>query len=165
MNIPFVSFKPLEKELDKELRGAFERVFNQSWYIEGEEDKRFEEDALRMLRAIRFSAQLDFNICNETYESIKRNAFLIKYISFERIEEELTKIITSNHPEKIKLLYDTGISHYIFPELDAMFENYPDLKDDWDENYGDRINQLVFIGKGYKKADILEKLNACLATA
>ncbi len=50
-------------------------------------------------------------------------------------------------------------------ELDVMFENYPDLKDDWDDQYGDRINQLVFIGKGYKKADILAKLNTCLATA
>ena len=47
-------------------------------------------------------------------------------------------------------------------ELDAMFENYPDLKDDWHEVYGDRINQLVFIGKGYKKADILAKLESCL---
>ena len=47
-------------------------------------------------------------------------------------------------------------------ELDAMFENYPDLKDDWHEVYGDRINQLVFIGKGYKKADIIEKLERCL---
>ena len=44
MEIPFVSFKPLEKELDKELRNAFERVYNRSWYIEGEEDKKFEED-------------------------------------------------------------------------------------------------------------------------
>ena len=47
-------------------------------------------------------------------------------------------------------------------ELDAMFENYPDLKDDWDATYGDRINQLVFIGKGYKKADILARLESCL---
>jgi len=43
MNIPFVTFKPLEKELDKELRAAFERVYFRSWYIEGEEDKTFEE--------------------------------------------------------------------------------------------------------------------------
>lgn len=43
MKIPFVSFKPMEKELDKEIRGAFERVFEKSWYIEGEEDKHFEE--------------------------------------------------------------------------------------------------------------------------
>ena len=43
MKIPFVTFKPMEKELDTELRNAFERVFDRSWYIEGEEDKRFEE--------------------------------------------------------------------------------------------------------------------------
>ena len=44
MKIPFVTFKPLENELDKELRDAFERVYNRSWYIEGEEDKKFEAD-------------------------------------------------------------------------------------------------------------------------
>jgi len=43
MNIPFVTFKPLEKELDKDLRAAFERVYTRSWYIEGEEDKAFEK--------------------------------------------------------------------------------------------------------------------------
>ena len=43
MNIPFVTFKPLEKELDTDLRAAFERVYTRSWYIEGEEDKAFEE--------------------------------------------------------------------------------------------------------------------------
>ena len=50
-------------------------------------------------------------------------------------------------------------------ELDTMFENFPDLRDDWDEQYGDRINQLVFIGKDYKKSDILVKLESCLVTA
>lgn len=44
MNIPFVSFKPLEKELDKEIRDAFERVYSRSWYIEGEENKNFEKE-------------------------------------------------------------------------------------------------------------------------
>ena len=44
MKIPFVSFRPMEKELDKELRAAFERVYNRSWYIEGEEDQKFEAD-------------------------------------------------------------------------------------------------------------------------
>ena len=43
MNIPFVSFKPLEKELNTELRNAFERVFERSWYIEGKEDEAFEK--------------------------------------------------------------------------------------------------------------------------
>ena len=44
MEIPFVSFKPLERELEKEIREAFDRVFNASWYIEGKEDKLFEEE-------------------------------------------------------------------------------------------------------------------------
>ena len=48
-------------------------------------------------------------------------------------------------------------------EVEAIFENYPDLKDDWDDTYGDRINQLVFIGMNYKKADILARLESCLA--
>lgn len=44
MKIPFVSFKPMEKELDSELRAAFERVYSNSWYIECEEDAKFEKD-------------------------------------------------------------------------------------------------------------------------
>ncbi|MCF0146123.1 MAG: DegT/DnrJ/EryC1/StrS family aminotransferase, partial [Eubacterium sp.] len=43
MKIPFVTFKPLEKEIDTEIRAAFERVYSRSWYIEGEEDKSFEK--------------------------------------------------------------------------------------------------------------------------
>ena len=43
MKVPFVSFRPMERELDAELRGAFERVFSQSWYIEGKEDEHFEK--------------------------------------------------------------------------------------------------------------------------
>ena len=44
MKVPFVTFKPLEKELDNELRSAFERVYNRSWYIDGEEDTKFEDE-------------------------------------------------------------------------------------------------------------------------
>ena len=47
-------------------------------------------------------------------------------------------------------------------EIDAIEEEYPDIKEDWDEQYGDRINQLVFIGKDYEKSEILELLNACV---
>ena len=43
MNVPFVSFKPMEKELDTEIKSAFERVYNASWYIEGKEDEAFEK--------------------------------------------------------------------------------------------------------------------------
>jgi len=47
-------------------------------------------------------------------------------------------------------------------ELDALVRDYPDIKDDWDEQYGDRSNQVVFIGKGYEKSDIVKKLYDCI---
>jgi len=50
-------------------------------------------------------------------------------------------------------------------ELEAIQQNYPDFMDDWDSTYGDRINQLVFIGKGYQKANIMSKINNCLEIA
>ena len=87
----------------------------------GNPNERFNEDALRMLRAIRFAAQLGFTIEENTYNAIIENAHLIQNVSYERIEAELTKILTSKNPEMIKLLCDTGISKYIFPELDALF--------------------------------------------
>ena len=88
----------------------------------GNPDERFKEDALRMLRAIRFSAQLGFTIEENTLNAIKENAHLIKNVSFERIEAEMTKILTSDHPEKIKMFYELGISDYILPELNEIFE-------------------------------------------
>lgn len=48
-------------------------------------------------------------------------------------------------------------------ELQPMLQDFPDLKDDWDEDYGDRLNQVVFIGKNYEKADILKRLYECIA--
>lgn len=54
------------------------------------------------------------------------------------------------------------MASYPQDELDALFEAFPDLKDDWDERYGDRINQLVVIGKGFEKAKIVDLLNDCL---
>jgi tRNA nucleotidyltransferase (CCA-adding enzyme) len=84
----------------------------------GDPDKRFNEDALRMLRAIRFSCQLQFNIEKATYEAISRNSSLIKNISAERIRDELIKMITSEIPSRgIRMLHETGLIDYIIPEL------------------------------------------------
>ena len=81
----------------------------------GEADKRFIEDALRMLRAIRFSSQLGFKIDSKTLDSIKKNSFLIKNISNERIIAELNKIFLSNNAATgIKLLYENNILENIF---------------------------------------------------
>lgn len=82
--------------------------------------ERFEEDALRILRAIRFSAQLDFAIEHETYEAISRIAPNIAKVSKERIQVELTKLLCSAHPEKICMVYETGISRYISPAFSRL---------------------------------------------
>lgn len=74
---------------------------------------RFTEDALRILRAIRFSAQLGFRIEDETYAAVSRIAPNLAKVSRERIAVELTKLLKSGHPEKMKLVYDTGAAGYI----------------------------------------------------
>ena len=88
----------------------------------GNPSHRFREDALRMLRAIRFSAQLGFDIEQSTLEGIRDNSDLILNISSERIRDELTKILVSDHTEKFKLLKDTGLLKLMIPEFDACFE-------------------------------------------
>lgn len=88
----------------------------------GEPKQRFTEDALRMLRALRFSAQLNFEIEAATYEAITELAQSITQVSAERICVELTKLITSDHPKKLEQIYHTGLGKYILPEFDAMME-------------------------------------------
>jgi poly(A) polymerase len=84
-------------------------------------DSTFIDDPLRMMRAIRFATQLDFNIENKTYKSIINNKERIKIVSKERIVDELNKIILSNKPSiGFKLLEDSGLLAIIFPELDQM---------------------------------------------
>ncbi|NFO04201.1 CCA tRNA nucleotidyltransferase [Clostridium botulinum] len=82
----------------------------------GNSEKRFSEDALRMLRAIRFSSQLDFSISNETLNSIKNLRYNIKNISKERIREEFNKILLSS-TKGIDILIETGLIEHIFPEI------------------------------------------------
>lgn len=85
----------------------------------GEADKRFGEDALRMLRAIRFACQLNFSISTDTMNSIIKNADLIKHISQERIRDEFVNIILSPSPSVgIDLLQKFGLLKYIIPELE-----------------------------------------------
>ena len=85
----------------------------------GEPDDRFNEDALRMLRAVRFSVQLGFSISQETGESILKNGVLIKNISAERIRDEFIKIINSENPAAgIVMLQKFELLKYIIPELE-----------------------------------------------
>jgi len=94
----------------------------------GDPDRRFKEDALRMLRAIRFSAQLNFEVEQSTMLSICRNSGTVTKISIERIRDELTKILISNNPGSFSLLKDTGLIRHVIPEFEQCFltdQNHP----------------------------------------
>ena len=86
----------------------------------GDPMERFSEDALRILRAVRFSAQLAFPIEPETAEAIRKLAPTLERISAERIQTELVKLLVSAHPERIQDAYELGITKVILPEWDAM---------------------------------------------
>lgn len=86
----------------------------------GKAKERFSEDALRILRAVRFAAQLKFQIEEETKEAIEELAVNLKNISAERIQTELVKLLVSKEPERIKEAYELGITKVILPEFDAM---------------------------------------------
>ncbi|MBS4899230.1 MAG: CCA tRNA nucleotidyltransferase [Clostridiales bacterium] len=86
----------------------------------GNPEYRFKEDALRMMRAIRFSAQLGFNIDIETYHAIIRCSHLIKQVSVERIQTELTKTLMSVNPEAVKEYQLTGLFIEILPEINKI---------------------------------------------
>lgn len=87
----------------------------------GDAAHRFEEDALRMLRAVRFSAQLNYSIEENTLYAIEKHCHLLNNISGERIRDELNKILLAN-PMIFQLLQSTGILRQVLPELDICFE-------------------------------------------
>src|SRR5579883_1590197 len=86
--------------------------------VGGEPDKRFDEDPLRLLRAVRFASQLDFTIEPETKRSIVRQAPKLQKISRERIRDEMNKLLLSDHPAKgLDLLVELGLMEWIIPEV------------------------------------------------
>lgn len=84
----------------------------------GDPVERFSEDALRMMRAVRFSAQLGYRIEEETSNAIRVLAPDLKKISAERIQTELVKLLTSPHPDYLRMAYETGITKVVLPEFD-----------------------------------------------
>lgn len=87
----------------------------------GDAHERFGEDALRMMRAIRFGAQIGFQINPITFGAIQKNAHLIKEISWERISQELLKIFSSEFPaDGVTVLYNSGLLEHILPEALMM---------------------------------------------
>jgi tRNA nucleotidyltransferase (CCA-adding enzyme) len=98
--------------------GGIEDLNNRIIRCVGDPMERFSEDALRIMRAVRFSAQLDYSIEDATRAAIKELAPTLEKISAERIQVELVKLLTSPHPDRIRDAYEMGVTAVILPELD-----------------------------------------------
>lgn len=85
----------------------------------GNAEERFTEDALRMLRAVRFGAQLGFTLEEDTKTAIGKLCGNLKKVSAERIRAELVKMLVSPHPERIRDAWETGMTRVVLPEFDA----------------------------------------------
>lgn len=89
----------------------------------GDAGERFTEDALRMMRAVRFCAQLGFDIEPSTYSAIERMSEGIAKVSMERIHDELGKTLLSDNPDYVKKLCDTGLTKHVLPVLDSILSD------------------------------------------
>ena len=96
-----------------DLFGGMEDLDNRMIRCIGDPAVRFQEDALRIFRAVRFSAQLGFSLDNATKDAAARYSMLCSNVSAERIRDELEKILMSDHPEAIALLAEIGALHSI----------------------------------------------------
>ena len=94
----------------------------------GNPRERFLEDALRILRAVRFSAQLGFSIETDTGSAIQELAGNLSKISKERIQAEMVKLLVSPHPEELRTAYTLGITKVILPEFDVMMSQEQNTK-------------------------------------
>lgn len=95
----------------------------------GEARERFLEDALRILRAVRFSAQLGFSVETATKEALRELAGNLKFVSAERIQTELVKLLLSPHPDFIMMLFELNIDRVILPEIRAQEEAWECLEE------------------------------------
>ena len=109
-----------EEEGLVDIFGGIEDLQNKTIRCVGNATARFSEDALRILRAVRFAAQLGFEIEEETKKGITELAPTLANISAERIQVELIKMLTSPNPSLLKQAYELGITKVILPEFDEM---------------------------------------------
>lgn len=87
----------------------------------GTAQQSFDDDPLRMLRAARFAAQLNFTVDDDVIAAMQQQAERIQIVSAERVREELNKIVMSDHPRiGLTLLVDTGLADYVLPELPLL---------------------------------------------
>ena len=113
-------FNPFTEEVIDYLKGR-EDLERKLIRTVGPPQSRFQEDKLRLLRALRFACQLDFEIEQQTYQQVKEHASQLTQVSWERIRDEVLKILTGPDPSRgLKLMFDSGILEVILPEIAAM---------------------------------------------
>ncbi len=117
-----------------DLFGGTDDIVHKRIRCVGEATERFSEDALRILRGIRFSAQLNFDIDETTYSAIYKLSDNLAQISRERIQEEMTKLITSPRPDKIMDIYKLSLGKYVFADTllakasdDSLYRKVSDI--------------------------------------
>lgn len=132
-----IAYDPINNKIVDPYKGQ-EDIKDKIIRAVGEADKRFQEDALRLIRAVRFVSQLGFKIEGVTHESLEKNAKLLESISHERVRDEFVKIIMSDYPmEGIVLLEKSGLLKYILPELEkgiGVKQNQAHSFDVWEHN-------------------------------
>lgn len=118
--------------------GGLSDIENKVLRAVGDPVKRFSEDALRILRLVRFAAQLDFSIEKVTHETAKNMSETLKFISRERIRDEFCKMIMSNSPKyALELAHETGILKFISHEIElgiGVSQNQAHKFDVWEHN-------------------------------
>ncbi len=132
-----IAYNPITGELVDSFSGQKD-IENKLIRAVGDADLRFNEDALRLMRAIRFMSQLDFDVDSVTRESLEKNAHLLKNISQERIRDEFVKLIMTDFPMRgLILMKETGLLEHVVPELIrgiGVTQNQAHTYDVWEHN-------------------------------
>lgn len=150
-----MAYHPGEGLVD--LFGGCEDLKNGIVRCVGEPSERFCEDALRMMRAVRFAAQLGYGIEPSTFAAIQKLASTITKISAERIQTELVKLLVSDHPEKFRLLYQSGLTAFVMPEFDRAMETEQD-----NPHHCYTVGEHILHSLGYVRADKALRLTMLL---
>ena len=111
----------------------------------GDAEARFGEDALRMMRAVRFDAQLGFELEEQTREAVKKLCENLRKVSAERIQTELVKMLVSPHPDRILEAWELGITGVMLPEFDvcmACMQNNPHHMDTVGEHIANALQYV-----------------------
>ena len=132
-----IAYNPVTHEIVDPYNGRKD-IENRRIQAVGDPDIRFNEDALRLMRAIRFMSQLDFDIESVTRESVNKNSKLLEHISRERVRDEFIKLLMTDFPMRgIIMMKETGLLEHVIPELlrgVGVTQNQAHMYDVWEHN-------------------------------